>query len=70
MNEYYYIILHKQFAYCNHRGTGNQREEEKDIRVLFSFNRLGNDEHYARNPGSASVKSLGQAQGWLLLTLV
>lgn len=70
MNEYYYIILNKQFVYCNHRGTGSQREEEEDIRVLFSFVRLGKDGHYARNPGSASVKSLGQAQRWLVLTLV
>lgn len=70
MNEYYYIILHKQFAYCNRRGTGHQREEEEDIGVLFSFNRLGNDEHYARNPGGASAQSLGQAQRWLALTLV
>lgn len=31
-----------------------------DIRMLFHFDRLGKDGHYARNPGSASVKCSGQ----------
>lgn len=59
----YYIILHKQFVYCNHRGRGSQREEEED-RALFNFNRLGKGGHYARDPGNASVKV------WVRLRLV
>lgn len=51
----YYIIPHKQFVYCNHRGRGSQRGKEED-RVLFSFNRLGKGGRYARDRGDASVK--------------
>ncbi len=55
MNEYYYIILHKQFVYCNHSGSGIKREDEEDIRALFSFNRLGKGGLYASNPDDSSV---------------
>lgn len=65
MNEYYYIIPHKQFVYCNHGGRGSQREEQKDIRVLFSFNRLGKGGRYARYPGNASVKLWVRIRGGL-----
>lgn len=49
-------------------GEGSQGEEEEDIRALFSFNRLGKGGRYARNPGNASVKSLGDAPRWLVIT--
>ena len=58
MNECHYIMLHKQFVYCNHRGTVSQRREEEDIRLLFNFKRLGKDGYYARNSGSTSVEEL------------
>lgn len=65
MNEHYYIILHKQFVYCNDPGRGSQREEEEDIRQLFGFNRLGKDGCYARNQGDASVKVWVRLRGGL-----
>lgn len=55
MNEHYYIILHKQFAHCNHRERGSPGEEEVDIGALFSFNRLGKG-------GCYSCWTLGQSQ--------
>ena len=35
MNEYHYIILQKQFVYCNHRGTVSHGEEEEDTDGCF-----------------------------------
>lgn len=57
MNEWRYIMLHKQFVYCNHSGTASHRQEEEDSclvsKGLEKVAIMNN-----KNPGSTYVEEL------------